>query len=317
MFNAANILEALKNYIHTHGGTSNAYNIAEAVNDLNSIPQGSGGGIPEAPIDNKQYARKNGDWSEVESSGEDIPPEVSNAVETHGIGWTDEEVVEGFDITWDGDITGLDVIENAVYKVAEIDSITSASDLIGSVMEVVGMGFDSPHIFSSADITTEDNKVFMCLVESSAIIFVAFEDGTAYDIPFTKGVWFTESTETAYVSRLYKEASTQEVVHQIDQKYIPQSSGGAMFVTVVFDDNLVGTADKTLSELVTAYESGMNVIATIEAFNMTIGKVTCMQYAQGNLLFGMPERIDDEGVCLPPLQVYDSDGADVWETNMI
>lgn len=39
-----NILEALKKYIRANGGSSRANNIAEAVNDLDSIPQGSGGG---------------------------------------------------------------------------------------------------------------------------------------------------------------------------------------------------------------------------------------------------------------------------------
>lgn len=64
-----NILESLKKYIRANGGSSRANNISEAVKDLDSIPQGSGGGIPEAPVDDKQYARKNGAWSEVESSG--------------------------------------------------------------------------------------------------------------------------------------------------------------------------------------------------------------------------------------------------------
>ena len=39
-----NILEALKKYIRANGGSSRANNISEAVKDLDSIPQGSGGG---------------------------------------------------------------------------------------------------------------------------------------------------------------------------------------------------------------------------------------------------------------------------------
>lgn len=39
-----NILEALKKYIRVNGGSSRANNISEAVRDLDSIPQGSGGG---------------------------------------------------------------------------------------------------------------------------------------------------------------------------------------------------------------------------------------------------------------------------------
>ena len=36
---------------------------------LKSDITGGGGGIPEAPVDGKQYARKDADWSEVEASG--------------------------------------------------------------------------------------------------------------------------------------------------------------------------------------------------------------------------------------------------------
>lgn len=293
MFNAANILEALKNYIYTRGGTSNAYNIAEAVNDLNSIPQGSGG---------------------------DIPPEVTNAIETHGMGWTESEPKEGFDIQWDGNTEGLENVSDTFFKVdSNLHGITSTEDLIGASIDIEGFGIA---VVTAEDIETDDNKVYAfgasSLSYSDPVVIIAFEDGTYFDDVYTKGIWFGVLTEDVYVSRLYKEASTQEVVHQIDQKYIPQGSGGGgMFVTVVFDDNLVGTADKTLSELVTAYESGMNIIATIEAFDMTIAKVTCTQYADGTLRFGLPVRTDDDGFCLVPLQVYDSDGADVWETNMI
>lgn len=46
-----NILEALKNYIRSHGGSSRANNISEAVKDLDSIPQGSGGGGMVVTVD--------------------------------------------------------------------------------------------------------------------------------------------------------------------------------------------------------------------------------------------------------------------------
>lgn len=100
MFNAANILEALKNYIHTRGGTSNAYNIAEAVNDLNSIPQGSSG---------------------------DIPDEVSNAIETHGMGWTDEEeVVHQIDQKYIPQSSGGAMVVNFNVQVSGDEGVVSA-----------------------------------------------------------------------------------------------------------------------------------------------------------------------------------------------
>ena len=58
---------------------------------LKSDITGGGGGIPEAPVDGKQYARKDADWSEVEatSGGSDVeaqPPVafdmIRNSVQT-------------------------------------------------------------------------------------------------------------------------------------------------------------------------------------------------------------------------------------------
>lgn len=46
-----NILEALKKYIRANGGSSRANNISEAVKDLDSIPQGSGGGGMVVTVD--------------------------------------------------------------------------------------------------------------------------------------------------------------------------------------------------------------------------------------------------------------------------
>lgn len=46
-----NILEALKKYIRANGGSSKANNISEAVKDLDSIPQGSGGGGMVVTVD--------------------------------------------------------------------------------------------------------------------------------------------------------------------------------------------------------------------------------------------------------------------------
>jgi len=49
----------------------------EVIPELNAVnltitptfTSGGGGGIPEAPIDGKQYARKDADWAEVAASG--------------------------------------------------------------------------------------------------------------------------------------------------------------------------------------------------------------------------------------------------------
>jgi hypothetical protein len=57
---------------------------------LKSDITGGGGGIPEAPIDGKQYARKDADWSEVEASGGGSTPTPEDLVwEEYPIGATD------------------------------------------------------------------------------------------------------------------------------------------------------------------------------------------------------------------------------------
>ena len=47
---------------------------------LKSDITGGGGGIPEAPVDGKQYARKDADWSEVEASGGGTTPTPEDLV---------------------------------------------------------------------------------------------------------------------------------------------------------------------------------------------------------------------------------------------
>lgn len=53
-----------------------------------------------------------------------LPEEVKNAVETGGLGYTEEEVIPGFDIQWDGNIEGKephqpDVFGPSFFKVYE------------------------------------------------------------------------------------------------------------------------------------------------------------------------------------------------------
>lgn len=116
-----------------------------------------------------------------------------------------------FDIPWDGNTEGLKSITDQVYKViSKVDDIASKDDLIGAKIEVVGIDIPSPITLSENDISsTEDGRVFICSVDGEPLVFVAIEDGEVNSMQFTKGVWFTKTTEDAYVSRLYKEVTIE------------------------------------------------------------------------------------------------------------
>lgn len=92
-----------------------------------------------------------------------------------------------------------------------------------------------------------------------------------------RGFWLGFLSEdegwSFYVSRLYKESTTEEVVHQIDQKYIPGGSGGSSqtVVNITLTENPEGESadspyiiesDLTTSEIVEAFESS-NVVAWV------------------------------------------------------
>lgn len=248
MFNAANILEALKNYIHTRGGTSNAYNIAEAVNDLNSIPQGSGG---------------------------DIPPEVSNAVETHGMGWTESEPKEGFDIQWDGNTEGLDVAGQILFKIADTISISEAAELVGANLNMIDNGTEFNFVIEESDISEQGSNISISLevLEGIPSILIVFEEFEITGATVSKGVYFV-NVDGFYTSRLYKEASTKEVVHKIDSKYL----SSAMIVNLTFVDfDTPITADKTLLELSDAFSNGIPVIARLYVENQLVISAQCSQ----------------------------------------
>lgn len=192
--------------------------------------------------------------------------EVTNAIETGGLGWTESEPKEGFDITWDGNTEGLDIVEEQYFKVANnISGVASGADLLGATMIV------SPHegnleitediieTITEDKLITTDNKVYGLMSSlGSSVVFIALEDGTFEGMNFTKGVWFIGVEETLYVSRLYKEASTEEVVHKIDQKYIPSggSGGGGMVVHFTIDvEDYSLTYDHTVAEVKTALKT--------------------------------------------------------------
>lgn len=198
-----------------------------------------------------------------------LPPEVENAIATHGMGWTESEEVEGFDITWDGNTEGLDIVLGGYYKIdSDLHNIASVEDLIGAKL-IATDGHETETITLNEEDVVEGEITNALFIYPSSIGFgmgiIAFDGAVDPEThtPISKGIWFA-ATEDFYLPRLYKEASTEEVVHQIDEKYIPQTSGGAMVVNFTDnpDDEFHPIANKTPQEAMAALIS-MPVLGVI------------------------------------------------------
>lgn len=205
--------------------------------------------------------------------GGESAPEVENAIETHGLGWTDTEEVEGFDIQWDGNTEGLEYVSVYAAFLAKVSSdlslIDTIDDLIGAT--ILGEFGEGPIdvTITEDNITTEDNKVFN--IEGAVII--AFEDGSFGELNLSKGIWFLKIDSSNFTNRLYKEDSTEEVVHQIDQKYIPGGSGGGFEYDLII---------KGVGEAFTVTKGDYNALVTkIRAFEPINGVVWVDQSEEG------------------------------------
>lgn len=182
-----------------------------------------------------------------------VPEEVSNAVETHGMGYTTEEEIPGFNITWDGNTEGRETYEVDGIIVCKIqDEPISKNRIIGAMMSFSEDGsieLSDDHI----EYLSEDAFTI------STISLSVFNDTEIADgVVVPKGLYFFKAGGV-YVTSITKEASTQEVVHQIDEKYIP-SEFMVVKLTEDRDGNL--TADKTFQEI---YSACPNVVVELNA----------------------------------------------------
>lgn len=211
-------------------------------------------------------------------------PEVTNAIETHGMGWTSEEEVPAINITWDGNTEGLERSTSGNYvKISDLD--IPNDQLIG--LKYDGAYLDTHEVAQTYEVTQELLDMFIeygYVNDDYAIVnyfFIVRKDGLiVYDEGFAhKGIYVPDSEEVeTYISRIYKEASAEEVVHQIDEKYIPSSGGGGIVVKVTVDpETFVLSADKTLLELGEAFSNGIPVIAKLYAENQLLMSAQCIQ----------------------------------------
>lgn len=256
--------------------TTDKSNIVAAINEVAA----SGGGISDAPIDGKPYARKDGAWIEVEAS---TPTEVTNAIETGGIGWTD-----GGTITWDGDTTGRDS-----FEIYENKYLYKVSDAIISMTDFKQMsGFDdggNPMVITAqvwADYIVEFDDAFFALYVFSGTAgnydaTLSDEEHFSFTVPSAGTYFFKDPVEPVMIT-----AAEYGTVHKIDEKYL--TAVGSKFTVTVSNNDGVVSADKTLDEIKVAFDAGRLVVAHYGSEQIDF---TCVRANENGAIFtvGMAE----------------------------
>lgn len=223
---------------------------------------------------------------DIPQGGGESAPEVENAIETHGLGWTSEEEIPAIDITWDGNTE-----DREHFPSADVTYVKVADAIFNDISELYGAKI----VCASEEVILDDNN---CLYDEGYYILNYFGIYLPIDgEDISAGLYFLKA-RNYYTSSLTKEATTEEVVHQIDQKYIPGGSGGAgtVFVNLYMDpvsevDPIV--SDKTLLDLQSLINSGATIIAKLSLGDSQTIFWPLIQYYEadgvpGEAYFGYP-----------------------------
>lgn len=168
-----------------------------------------------------EFVKSAGGTPTLKAKGGAVPSEVTNAIETGGIGWTEGEATT---ITWDGDTSGLAVINGLApfpyYKVGEAVELTA---LQGATVNASGDFAEFfPHTILDSEINEIVEGLYAVRVETEpsqylAMLIVCIETGEYYGLQIEGGVYFPKDGEDFMVSSL---AYTTETIHKIDTKYL-------------------------------------------------------------------------------------------------
>ncbi len=149
--------------------------------------------------------------------GGESAPEVENAIETHGLGWTEGDATT---ITWDGDTSGKTAVLNTFYHVS--DNMFHWDDLVGGTFVNASgdaMSLTAEIVERVKTLYPDDNNDVV-LVDYFACALADGAEITAEGITLTfpeKGVYFSTAYGTGAMSLTYG----NETIHKIDQKYLP------------------------------------------------------------------------------------------------
>lgn len=230
--------------------------------------------VLETPLQSKLTAGHNIDIDEdgIISASFDgldsLPTSISNAMDTDGFGWTETKDYIGIDVQWDGNTEGLERAGDYV-KISDLDIPND---------QIVGLKYDAAYSYNHEFLRTTEitQELFEEFIEFEQIInddyafvdywFIVHKDGVVVDdCEFAhKGIYVADPKDVeAYISRIYKEATTEEVVHQIAQKYIPGGSGGSFVVNLTAVDEETFTSDTTFAEVKQALINGQFVMVKL------------------------------------------------------
>lgn len=127
-------------------------------------------------------------------------------------------------LTFDGDITGKEIIEvePGVYLVKISDKIPTYEEIIGSVISIIQNG---------ENMTLEVSEEYMLdlfgALSVGEFLFVSESDKIVNGLQFSKGVWFAwmgeNNTPTAYVSEFSWYGTVEGELKPVEEKYIPDT----------------------------------------------------------------------------------------------
>lgn len=244
------------------------FNLGEGLElDGRTLKATGGSGLPDpsALSDGTAMVAVNGEWKMQE-----------------GYGYYGEPAFEP--ITWDGSTEGRDAITiNDVSLAYKVSDIVFTTDMLDGATSVTSTGY-------SGGVKVIDNITSFLYVSSLADSGFNFISGSAGEysemgggvvIP-SDGTYFSYS-DGAYITSLTAPAS----VHQFNPALI--GGGLAVNLELVYDEQegiTVTSADKTIAEIITAIQSGLNVIANLwfgGSIYMSVSFYNCME---GSVAFG-------------------------------
>lgn len=194
-------------------------------------------------------------------------PILENAKETGGIGYTEGEATT---ITWDGDTSGLAVINGLApfpyYKVGEAVELAAIQ---GATVNASGDFAEFfPHTILDSEINEIVEGLYAVRVETEpnqylAMLIVCIETGEYYGLQIEGGVYFPKDGEDFMVSSL---TYTAETIHKIDTKYLP--GGGSVTDPILENAKETGGIGYTEGEATTIEWDGdtSGLVSVADAF---------------------------------------------------
>lgn len=183
------------------------------------------------------------------------------------------ELVEGAP-EFNGDLTDKEYIDvgDGILTVKMSDTPLTMEQLLGStvVVKLNGSDFGVDEDTIVEFVATEENIMMQQLDESSymlgiiyndmiPVVYVVSGDLSSMGVPLTDGVYFIYAqmdTQYIYAQSLSCLNGMQEVVHKIDEKYLPEVGLKADEVATMIDETVPTMIDEAVAKAITGAIGG-------------------------------------------------------------